>query len=132
ERRPAELVETGDLRLRERLEREIRERRPAPERERLAQLARARLGVRAARLRDEPLEPCEVELVLLHPEHVARRPRDQAVRPEEPAELGDGVLERRAGRLRGALAPELVEQRVGRDDLARVQEEDPEEGALAP
>ena len=45
DRRQAQLVETSDLGLRERLVGEVRERRPSPERERLAEGARGTLGV---------------------------------------------------------------------------------------
>ena len=52
-----------DLALRERLEREVRERGAAPERERLAEQARALGGAPSRARRDEPLEAAQVELV---------------------------------------------------------------------
>ena len=62
ERRQPQLPETGALRLRERLVGEVGERRPAPQRKRLAQLLRCPLGIGAAGLGDEPLEAGDVEL----------------------------------------------------------------------
>ena len=59
------LAQARDLGLRERLVREVGERRAAPERERLAQLARGALGLGVAGLADEALEACRVELVRL-------------------------------------------------------------------
>src|SRR5262245_31900368 len=63
ERREAKLLEAKDLRLRERLAREVGESRPAPEAKRIAEQSRSMVGRRPSRLLDELLEAEEVELV---------------------------------------------------------------------
>ncbi len=69
----AKLVEPADLGLRPVLERELGERRAAPEVERLRGAARvARPAARSARP-EQPLEAPRVDLVARHGEHVARR-----------------------------------------------------------
>ncbi len=67
----AELLETADLRVRERLARQIGECRAAPEAESLAEEPRRVLRRCVLRVGDEPLEAEEVELVRLHPDQVA-------------------------------------------------------------
>src|SRR5205823_5735290 len=63
ERGEPKLLEPLDLRLRERFEREVGERRAAPEREGGAKLPRALGRLGALRLVDEAVEAREVELV---------------------------------------------------------------------
>ena len=88
ERGQPQLLQPHDLRLGERLIREVRERRPAPQRQRLAQHLRRALRIRAAGLRDKPLEPREVELGRIDPQHIARvrvssRPSPSSLRSRE-------------------------------------------------
>ena len=64
------------------------------------------------------------------PEQVAGRPRHEDVGAEELAELADEVLERRLRGARRLLAPEGVEQAVGRDGAAGLEEQDGEERPL--
>ena len=82
ERRESRLLEPADLVAGERLEREVLERRPAPERERRAQLlgALARLG--AASLRGEPLEARQVESLRVDAQDVAGRLREEQFRAD--------------------------------------------------
>ena len=82
------LLQPRDLGLRERLEGELGERRPAPQRQRLAQSGRRVLGLsggqRLASVLDELLEALRVELTRAHAQAVAgarrldRRPRCRA------------------------------------------------------
>ena len=72
----------------------------------------------------------EVELPGLDAEDVAGRLRDQRVCAEQLAELRDEVLERGDRGFRRLLAPQLIDDPVGRDDRTRVDEEKPEEGPL--
>src|SRR5262245_18366366 len=68
----AELLQTGGLGLGKGLEGEVGERRPSPQRERLAQEQRP-LGDRAlSRAPNELLEPPRVDRAVLDTEHVAR------------------------------------------------------------
>src|SRR6266545_6039128 len=75
QREESQFLEARDLRLGEVLEREVRERRAAPEAERLAQQRRRVLRPGGLRLRDEPFEPAKVERFVAHPHEVARRAR---------------------------------------------------------
>ena len=113
ERDEAELLEAGDLALRERFVAQVGERRAAPERERLVD---KRSGGR--RVADRALVPCTGEQILetvaveapgRHVEHVAGRLRRQvrARATEDLAEPGYVPLERRLRSLRRLLAPEL-------------------------
>ena len=77
QRDQAQLFEPRDLALRERLEGEIRQRRPAPQRQRLL----------VALLGDQPLEAMEIELLVADPEQVAGRPRLQPVVAQQPPQL---------------------------------------------
>src|SRR5262245_5099759 len=129
DRSEAQLLEARDLALGEGVVGEIGERRSAPERERLGQRRRTRRRVAAVRS-DGPLEAGEVELLGLDVEQVAGRARIQSLRREQLAQVGDIDLEGRPRRLRGALAPEAVDQRVAGNDLVRMQEENREQGAL--
>ena len=97
---------------------------------------------RPAALREQRREAIRVELSVLEPEHVAGRSRQQdaaaGIRPvsalvaEHLAQPGDVPLHDLRRRRRRRLAPELVDQTIGRDDLVRVQEEHGQEGTLLP
>ena len=105
----AELLEAGDLLLRERVEAEVGERRSAPEIQRLAEerrrLVRFAAGERRPRPGEKRREAVRVELSVLDPENVARRPGQQdaslggrSVRPlvpgiEDLAKPGDVSLD---------------------------------------
>ena len=65
ERRQPQLLEPAALDPRERLLAELRQRRAAPQRQRLAQQPRRTLGVGVARLGDEPLEARQVDQLRL-------------------------------------------------------------------
>ena len=131
ERHQPQLLQAGDLALAERLEREVGQRRAAPQRERLAQRPRGRPPIWSrARRGEEPLEAVQVERVRPEPQLVARRPRhDDPVpvavpggleRPPEPGHRHRERLERVAAL--GA-RPQLLEQPVAGDRLAGVQEQ---------
>ena len=137
QRRGVPLLEPGDLGLRERLVGNVGQRRPAPQRERLAQprggvggsLARERL----ATLVREPLETIHVELAVLHLEHVAAAPRLKSLPVavvERATQLADVVLQHLRGRRRRRLAPQRVDQPIARDRLVAMQQQQGENGAL--
>ena len=114
-----------------------------PQRERLPQ-ARGRLlrlpAERAPPLVAEALEPREVELPVVDPEHVPRATGGEdlpvraarSLRLEEPAQRRHVPLQRLDRRRWWPVAPELVDQPVARDGLVRLQEEHREERALLP
>ena len=120
ERGEAQLLEPCDLALRERLEGKIGERRAAPQRQRLV----------VAFLSEQPLEPVQVELVVVDAERVAGRPRLQAIIVEQPTEAGDVAMQRGQRRRRRGLAPQRVDEDILRDDLVRAQQQHPEQRAL--
>src|SRR5262245_41699398 len=71
ERSQTKLLEAKDLRLRERLAREVGESRPAPEAQRVAKQSRSLVGRCPPRLLDEPLEAEEVELLRAYTDQIA-------------------------------------------------------------
>ena len=77
---------------------------------------------RVFRLGEQRVHTVHVELERVDSKQVSRRFRHEQVRPELLAELGDEVLERRRGRPRGLLAPERIDQAIGRDRAARIDE----------
>ena len=131
-----QLLEPADLRLRERLEDEIGERRSAPERQRLPQLLggppRVFGGQSLAALVGQALASVEVELARLHVEQVAIRLGHQpggalSKSLAQPRHLDLEALPWRGGRV---LAPELVDQLVGRDGLVGMDQQDREQRTL--
>ena len=109
----AGLVEAGGLDLREGLRREVCERRAAPERERCARIMRG----------DQPLEPRDVELVRLDADEVARGTRHDPICPDRAAKRVNVHLEGVRRAPRGRLAPDPVDQAVGRDGLVRMEQQ---------
>jgi hypothetical protein len=132
--RQAQLLETCDRRLRERLEPEIRERRPAPERERLAQdrrrVAKALFLQRLPPFAHEQLEAVEIELVAGGSDHVARPFGEQDTVRQHAAQSRDANLQRLPGRRGRARAPEVVDQPVGVNSFVRMEQEQREQRAF--
>ena len=126
----AQLLEPADLVLRERLEREIGERRAPPQasacRSIAARSAASADRAAATRRSNRPRSRLSASIC----EHVARRSRHEHVGPEQLAELRDEILERRRRGLRRLLTPELVDEAVGCHDLARPHEQEPEQRTL--
>jgi hypothetical protein len=129
ERRESRLLQTADLVAGERLEGEVLERRPPPERQRGAELlgSLARLGPTC--LRGEPLKARQVELLRVDAQRVSGGLGDDQLRTDRLSKPGDVVLQGSAGGLRRGRPPDLVDQPVGRDDLVRVQQQIREQGA---
>src|ERR671923_201963 len=125
-----ELLQAADLGLREGLERELAERRSAPEGERLAELRRPLVGRGRLRLGGQGLRPGRIEPARVDTEQVSGRLRHENVRPEQLPQLGDEVLKGGRSRLRRVLTPERVDQAVGRDGAAGIDEEEREQGPL--
>ena len=135
ERREAKLFEPLDGRTGERLVREVGERRPAPELERLAEQRGGGRGVvaraRALGLRRQALEAGEVEVLVADAEDVAGRPRlDRVGRAERAPELRHLALHLRDGRHGRPSGVEVVGELLDGHDAVRVQEQDRERRAL--
>jgi hypothetical protein len=127
-----QLLQLRDLGPGECLAREVGERRPPPEAERLVeQLGRTGGIGRATGVVAQPAEAVQVELVGLGElEDVAVRPGDDHVCAEHLAQLGDVHLDGLAGSLGRLLAPKRVDQPLVGDDLARVQQQHRQQPAL--
>jgi hypothetical protein len=88
------------------------------------------------RVEPQPLEPVQVELVGFDLEPIARRLRHERIPVRAVAVVQgapqprDGLLERVRGSAGCLRTEEVVDQPVGRDDLARVEQEDREQSAL--
>ena len=124
----AQLLEPGDVGLGERLVGEIRERRPAPEGKGLAQhsLGSRRIAIfeRRAALIGEPGEAMEVDPLESTSSDVARGARDDRLRAQSLAELGDVDLNRVRGGFWRISRPEALDEPVDGDDATRLERED--------
>ena len=125
-----ELVQPPDLRLREVLERELRERRSPPQLECAYEMLASLLRREPARVRERALEAVRIDLLGRDPQDVAGGTCLEYVRPQRLPELTDAVLKRCHGRLRRILAPEEVDEPIRRDDTARRERENGEQRAL--
>ena len=125
-----QLLQASDLALRELLARQVGERRAPPERECRAEELRTFGGGRTTRLPEERLEADGVDGGGVCGEDVAGSARLDDIVPECAPQLGDGVLERGRRSFGALLAPEQVDETVGRDDLPVVHEQRREERAL--
>ena len=126
-----QVLQPGDLHLRERLIAEIGQRGAAPQRQRLAEVRRRLAGrVRRQRLPPLPgqaLEPAHIDMLVLDPQQVRARPGQHQLIPggipQRLAQPGDvhlqGVLRAR-GKM---LPPQLVSQNIAGDGLVRPEHE---------
>jgi hypothetical protein len=121
ERREPQLLQARDLGLRERLGRQVAERRAAPQGQRVAQEAGGHPGVGRAGLPEQPLEAVQVDLMALDGERIGARARDDRLGAQRLAHLGDVHLQRLARGGRRPLAPQLVDQAVGGERVVGVQ-----------
>jgi hypothetical protein len=113
ERPEAKLLETKDLRLHERLTREVGESRPAPEAERIVEQSRSSVGRGPRCLLDELLEAQEVELVGCDPDQISGLSRDDRLaRAKRLSQLRDVILERVRGRPGRSRSPEFVDEAI--------------------
>ena len=134
ERGQALLLQARDLRRRERLVREIVQRRAAPERQRLAQNAARRLdaagGQLAAARGELVLEALRVELARRDPQAVARGGGLERSRGAQRVAQARDVHADRGGRaLRRVLAPQPDGQPLGADRLVGRQKQHREQRA---
>ena len=132
DRRQPDLLEPGDRRLGEALVGEVRERRASPQRQRVAEPPR-RVGRQAASkqappLVHQPLEAVEIERIRLDLNDVAGRSGRQHLLRKRFAQSRDVDAQCGGGSLGRVLAPELVDQPVGGNDLVGMEEEQGEEG----
>jgi hypothetical protein len=132
EHRQPQLLEATDRGLGEGLVFEVGESPASPERERVAEQARRKLGLGRLGLRNEPFEPLQVELSGPQAQHVAGCSGLELLRcrAERLPELRHPHLQRRHAGVGGLAAPEFVDQAVAGDDLADVEQKDRQHGAL--
>ncbi len=126
DRGQAQLIEPGRLGKQRPLLAEVGERGTTPERERLVEGADRGLrfdGEEASRVAEQRLEVKGVHLRRVRAEHVAGAAALDALGAEGLAKVRRVALERVAGRLGRLLAPHLVDQDLGRDEVVRAQEQ---------
>ena len=126
-----------DLALREVVEGELGEGGAAPEREGGVEprkrFRRISVFERTLPFGRQAREACCVDLIVLDLQHVPGRPRREhrrAVLAEQPTEMRDVALDRLGRCARRPLAPERVDERVHRHDLAAAQEQGHEQRPL--
>ena len=136
ERRRVQVVQGADLGLRELLVGQIGERRPTPQRQRLAKTLRGDSRLPSVEGRstacDPVLEALEVELARRHAQLVAggARHEETTVLPggklglERPAQPRDRHLECLRAALQPLFIPELRDQPVARDHLVGMQQQE--------
>ena len=135
EGRGAQVVKARDLALGEGLEGQVRQRPPAPQRERLLERRRrprrAARGQLAAAFPDQPLEAPRVELLRVELERVAvLAGGDLLAAPQRPPQPRDVDLDGLGRRRRRLLAPQLIHQAVTAERLPGVQEQHRQERPL--
>ncbi len=121
---PPDLVSCGPVKL------DVGKRRAAPEIERGAPQLHGALERRVPGIRSQALEPQEIEVVTFELDAVTRSDREDGVGAELPAEGMHVTLDELRGGLRRPLAPELVDETIGGDDLVGVEQENGEKRAL--
>jgi hypothetical protein len=133
------LLQCGDGSLRERLVHEVGQGRPPPEGQGRRKLCRPHLRGGATRLVDQALEPVGVDGVRLDREPVAASGRLEQAGPclgsawlEHTPQPRHQTMDDRPGRRGRTLAPQLVDEPVGRDWLTGMKHEQSEEGPSAP
>jgi hypothetical protein len=134
------LLQCGDGSLGERLVREVGQSRPPPEGQSRRELRRPHLRWGVAGLVDQPLEPVSVDGVRLDREPVAAPGRlEQGAGPglahaglEHSPQPRHQAMDDRPGRRGRTLAPQLVDEPVGRNRLAGMQHQQGEQGPSAP
>ena len=119
ERAQAQLLEARRVELR----------RAAPERERVTQSRRRDCRLGAACGRDQVVEAGEIDLLARDGGRVAGRAALDQVGAERAAQLRDIDLQRVLRRLGRLVAPQLVDQPLGGDGLARAEQQRGEERA---
>ena len=131
-----QLLEPGDLGLRERRVGEVGECRPAPEseraRERLGGIGRVAAGEDSSAVGEQPLEALRVQPISVDLERVSRRARHErrgiAGRREALTSSRHVDVEQMVRTGWGPLGPELVDEPVGRHHGTRFQDQDGQQG----
>ena len=135
DRRGSRLLQAADLRLGDRFQRHVGQRRPAPQRQGLGE---NRGGLRQPPVRPgatgglhQLLEAGEVELVVTGRDQVAGRAgQEDIVAGERLAELGDVNLQGLSCRAGSLLSPQRLHEMVAGHDTVGLEEESGEERAL--
>jgi hypothetical protein len=134
ERREALLLQPRSLALRKPLIRKVRQRRPAPQRQRVPQPSARELRItpreRVAALAHTSLETIRVEQPALSPKHVPAASGHKQTISQRLTQIRDvhlHGLRRAAGRL---LSPQLVDQTINRDDLPPMQQQHRQQSPL--
>ena len=134
DRGEAQVVEPAAFDLGEGLSSELRQSRPAPERDRLADRVRGAVrsarGERGATVPDEALEADQVDGLRLHLEQVAGCTRHEGPVGQELPQAREIDLHARHRGLGRLVSPQLVDQPLARDHMVRVQDQQREQRPL--
>ena len=135
DRHQHQFVEPGALAVGELRERELGERFAPTKRERIVECGRrgGRIAVveRPPSLRDEVLEPHDVDVVGRERERVAGIGRDDRSRAERPPQVGDQGLQGICRISRRVVTPQRVDQPLGAHGFAAVERQQRKQGALS-
>jgi hypothetical protein len=128
----AQLIEPRGLALGERLVAQVGEGRPAPQSKRLAQqlggLAERAAAQRSVAFLRQLLEALRIELAGVDAEPV-RGPFPRQAVGDDLAQLRDVDLERVRGRCGRLVAPQILDQQLGRNGLVPAQHQQCQQGA---
>ena len=130
DRNEAELFEACDLGLGEPLRPKVGERFSAPQRACPLPGDASLRGALRSRLPDEGLDLVDVVLAVGDLQQVSGCLRLESRRDEQSAQVRDMHLQRLRGGVGDVLFPKCVDQRVGRDDAVRVQQQHREQRPL--
>ena len=131
QRRQPQLLQTGDLALRERLAPQIGQRLPPPQRQRITQPGRAITGILArTRPLDQQLKPRHVDLIRRRAQQIPRRPRPDPLSPQQLAQRRHMPMQRVLRATRRILTPQRLNQLRARDHLTTTQHQQRQQRTL--
>ena len=111
QRREPQLLQPGDLALRERLAPQIGQRLPPPQRQRITQPGRAIPGIPArTRPLDQQLKPRHIDLIRRRAQQIPRRPRPDPLSPQQLAQRRHMPVQRVLRATRRILTPQRLDQ----------------------
>ena len=131
QRRQPQLLQTGDLALRERLPLQIGQRLPPPQRQRITQPGRPITGiVPRTRPLDQRLKPRHVDLIRRRAQQIPRRPRPDPLSPQQLAQRRHMPVQRVLRATRRILTPQRLDQLRARDHLTTTQQQQRQQRTL--
>ena len=132
QRRQPQLLQPGDLALRERLAPQIGQRLPPPQRQRITQHRPSDHRDPPARTRplDQQLKPRHVDLIRRRAQQIPRRPRPDPLSPQQLAQRRHMPVQRVLRATRRILTPQRLDQLRARDHLTTTQQQQRQQRTL--